>query len=356
MKPKLLAGLAVVAVIAVGGAIAVTTSLRQSTSAPEATQQRLFPEVVARADDIRAIVIASKDASVRLARDGDRWTVPDKFNYAAATDKVRKLLGGLAELRALEAKSSSPENYAFMEVENIDAANAKSVRIALQDGAGKDIVAVIVGKQRFAKSGTAGDGVYVRRADNAQAWLAQGRLSIERDMLAWLERKVTDVSRDRVRQTTVHGEKTLVVERAKPDDKDFAIKDMPADRKVKSAWDVNSVGGAFESVEFDDVRPAADLEFAATSPSATAETFDGLSVTATLADRDNATWVRFAAKSQPPAQPVEGAKLKSAEDVAKEVEAVNARTGGWAYKLPNYKLESMRKKLDDLIEPKDKAS
>ncbi len=77
MKPKLLAGLAVVALVAVGGAVAVTMTTRQATTSATATQQRLFPEVATRADDIRTIVIASKDATVRLARDGERWVVPE---------------------------------------------------------------------------------------------------------------------------------------------------------------------------------------------------------------------------------------------------------------------------------------
>lgn len=357
MKPKLFAGLAVAAVIAVGGAVAVT-SLQRAPSNEAQTGQRLFPEVAARADDLRAIVIASKDGTVRLARKGDRWIAPDKFEYAASVEQVRKLLVGLSELRTLEAKSSSPDQYGAMEVEDIGP-DAKSVKVTLQDGGGAEILSVIVGKQRLGRSGTAGDGVYVRRAGTAQAWLAQGRLSVDREPVNWLDRKVVDVKRDRVREAVIRsGSEVLMVTRGAPAEANFTLAgEIPADKKIKSEWDVNAIGGAFEALELDDLRPAADIEFAAGAPAGEVVTYDGLRVSAALAEKDGATWARFVAASAPPAEGLTEeakAKLTSAEDVAKEIAEINARVGNWAYKLPAWKVETLRKKPGDLLEPKEK--
>jgi hypothetical protein len=164
------------------------------------------------------------------------------------------------------------------------------------------------------------------------------------------------VPRERVSTVTVKAPgQALTVLRAKADDKDFTLKDVPADRKAKAAYDISAVGGAFESLELDDVRPAADLKFNASNPATEAVTFDGLRITASFAEQDGATWARFAAKAEPPATPAktEGdSKLKSAEDVKKEAESINARVGGWAYKLQTYKAETLRKKLEDLLEQK----
>jgi hypothetical protein len=354
MKPGLLIALVVAALAAVGGAVIIVTSTR--TSAPQEAQlgQRLFPEVATRAEDIRTIQIARKDGAFRIVRDGDRWVVADKSNYPASPDAVRRLLIGLSELRAMEAKTAQPAVYPELEVEDIDAANAKSVRVALQDASGKDILAVLVGKNRYGR-GSGGDGVYVRKAGDAQAWLAEGRVSFERNVTGWLDKRIADVSRDRVRSVVVKADKqTLTVQRAKPEDKDFMIQGMPADRKAKT-WETNSVGGAFETLDLDDVRPAAEVNFSADSPTTEAVTFDGLQITASFAEVDGATWVRFSARAEPPAEPVKtdgDSKLKSAEDVKKEADAINATAGGWAYKLPAYKLESLRRKMDDLLEQK----
>jgi len=352
MKPTVLVILGVVAIAAVGGAVMVSTN--QNAPAPQAQLgQRLYPELATRAADIQSIVIKRKDASFRIVREGERWVVPDKSKYPASPDAVRRLLVGLSELRALEAKTTQAALYPELEVENVDTPNAKSVQVSLQDAGGRDILAVIIGKSRFGRGGSGGDGVYVRKAGDTQAWLAQGRVSVDRELTGWLDRRIADVSRERVRSVTVKADKQqLTVQRDKTGDKDFAIKDMPADRKVKSSYEVNAVGGALETLDLEDVRPAADIAFSASSPVTEVVTFDGLHITASFAEKDGATWARFAAKADPAAQPVEGEKLKSAEDVKKEADAINEKAGGWAYKLPNYKVEAMRRKLEDLLEQK----
>jgi hypothetical protein len=355
MKPGLLVALVVVAVAAVGGAVFVVT--KQNAATEEARLgQRLYPEVAAQADAISTIVIARKDGSFRIVRDGDRWLVPDKAKYPASPDAVRKLLVGLSELRASEAKTRQASVYPELEVENIDAPEAKSVQVSLQDVGGRDVLAVLIGKSRYGRAGSAGDGVYVRKVGDAQAWLAQGRLSVEREIGGWLDKRIADVPRERVRSVTVKADQqTLTVLRQKPEDKDFAIKDIPPDRKAKSSYDTDAVGGAFETLDLDDVRPAAEVNFSPSSPTTETVTFDGLRVTASFAEKDGATWARFSAKAEPPAEPVktEGdSKLKSADDVKKEADSINAKVGGWAYKLPGYKAEALRRKMDDLLEQK----
>jgi hypothetical protein len=103
------------------------------------------------------------------------------------------------------------------------------------------------------------------------------------------------------------------------------------------------------------VRKADGLAFAADADYAEYRSFDGLVVRAERA-RDGADiWMRFAARFEPAAalDPLpEGAKLKPADDVAKEAAALNARTAGWAYRLPGYKIEYMTRSSADLVEDK----
>ena len=45
--------------------------------------------------------------------------------------------------------------------------------------------------------------------------------------------------------------------------------------------------------------------------------------------------------------------LKGADDVRAEAARINAKLGPWLFRLPVFNLENMRRRLDDLLEPKD---
>jgi hypothetical protein len=357
MNSKILIVLA--GLTAVAGVAAIGVSMR----GPETDQvstggEKLFPTLADKVNDVRSLTVARKDGAVTLTRTDQDWTLADKANYPADFGKVRKLLVELAELRTLEAKTRTPGLYASLELEDLATADAKSTQITLKDASGTAVADLLVGKQRYGRSGAAGDGVYVRKVGDAQAWQARGRITPERDALAWLDRAIADVSRERVRQVTVtqpDGTR-LIVRREKPDDKDFAIVDKPADRKVKSEYEVNGVGGVMEKLELDDVRPAKEIEFADGTPAVELVTFDGLTIRVHLVTKDDQAWVRLNASFEAPAEAIkpEGAtaKLKTAEDAQKEVNQLNTRTANWAYRMPTYKAETMRRKLNDLLEEK----
>lgn len=357
MNAKVLIVLA--ALTAIVGVAAIGVSMRGPDSDQVAGGgEKIFPALAGKVNDARSLTVARKDGTVVLTKTGEDWTVADKSNYPADFAKVRKLLVELAELQTLEAKTKTPALYASLEVEDLSAADAKSTQVTLKDANGGALADVLVGKQRYGKSGSGGDGVYVRKVGDAQAWQARGRVTIEREALAWLDRNIADISRDRVKQVTVtqpDGAK-LIVRKEKPDDKDFTLVDKPADRKLKSEYEVNNLAGVLEKLELDDVKPAKDIEFADGTPAVEIATFDGLVTRIHLVTKDDQSWIRINASFEAPTEPVKpegaAAKLKSADDVQKEVAQINARASNWAYKMPTYKAEAMRKKMNDLLEEK----
>ena len=352
MRPLTLAGLAAFA--AVAGIAAVVVS--PSGDAPDAKLgQRIFPELAARSAEVRSIELQRPDGTIVILRDGEIWRVPARNGYAADTAKVRQLFVEVADLRTLEAKTRSKDLYASLEVEDREQADAKSTRLAFKAADGKEILALLAGKNRFGRGGGGEDAVYVRRAGDPQAWLAKGRLTVSREALHWVDRDVTNIARDRVREASVrHADGTqLVLRRATATERDFAIVDMPADRKPKSSWELGSVAGGFDRLELDDVRKSSELVVPADAPATTVTTFDGLTLTARFAEADGGTWVAISAQAAPPSELPAGATgLKTADEVKAEAAALNGKLGPWVYKLPAFNLESLRRKLDDLLEPK----
>ena len=352
MRPLTLAALAAIAAVTGIAAVLVVPS----GEAPDAKLgQRIFPELAARSGDVRSIELQRPDGTITIQRDGEIWRVPARSSYAADVAKIRQLFVEVSDLRTLEAKTRNKALYASLEVEDRDQAEAKSTRLEFKDAAGKEILALLAGKNRFGRGGGGEDAVYVRRAGDSQAWLAKGRLTVSREALHWVDREVTNITRDRVSEASVrHADgTTLVLRRAAVTERDFTIVDLPADRKPKSSWEVGAVAGGFDRLELDDVRKASDLAIPPDAPATMITTFDGLTLTARFVEVDGATWVAISAQAAPPTElPAGGAGLKTADQVKAEAEALNRKLGPWVYKLPAFNLESLRRKLDDLLEPK----
>ena len=83
-------------------------------------------------------------------------------------------------------------------------------------------------------------------------------------------------------------------------------------------------------------------------------TFDGLEVSARFVEIDGAQWTAFSAKAAPPEKlPEGGISLKPAAEVRAEADRINARVSPWLYRLPVFNFENMRRRVEDLLEPKD---
>jgi hypothetical protein len=361
MKQSHVIALGVAAILAVGGAVAV--SLSGSGSSTPAASERVFPGLASRINDVASLTVARKEESVTVARKGEAWVVPAKHDYPAAFDKVRRLLLELSDLRPLEQKTSSPSLFASLELEDLSQADAKSTLVTLKDANGGDILSTYVGKQRFGR-GAGGDGTYVRKAGGNETWLAKGRVQPDKATINWLDKNLSDVARERVSSVViVHADRSKVeAVRAKATDKNFTLKTaVPKGKKVKSEWDINNLAAPFERLELEDVRPLSEILVVAGGPYAEVATFDGVIMRADVVEADGQAWVKLAARYEAPtASPSEDetkeGKLKSADDVKKEVETFNARVGAWAYRLPDWKTENLRKKLADLVEDEKSGS
>ena len=60
--------------------------------------------------------------------------------------------------------------------------------------------------------------MFIRKAGDPQTWLVEGRLTVEKNPGAWLDKELVQIETKRVRRLTVtHPDKTrLVVEKASP--------------------------------------------------------------------------------------------------------------------------------------------
>ena len=190
----LILGIAAIVAIAAG----VWLAGRQGSSGSTTEAAALYPQLKEQLNSVSAVRIykAGDARVVELQRQGETWTVSERDNYPADDSKVRKLLIAIADAKVYEEKTSNPESYATLGVEDTKGSGATSLRIELV-GTPKP-VNLIVGKQ-----GAGARSTYVRRAGEPQSWLINATVDTSATPEAWLRKDIIDVSADRIQSATV---------------------------------------------------------------------------------------------------------------------------------------------------------
>jgi hypothetical protein len=334
---------------------------RDSKTGQQALPAILFPGLADRLNDVASINLAGAEESFAIAKDKDgRWVMPTKGGYPVPLETVKQALVGMAELKPVEPKTANPELHSKLDLQDREAKDSKSLEVRLKDAAGKDIAVLLVGKKGSTATAATPGTLYVRKAGEAQAWLVSGRFEPDPKSVRWFDRDLVKVDRKRINLVIASkpdGSK-LVVARETPQTDDFKPTNAPADAKTTSGGASNALGSALGYLSYDDVAPVSTVDFAGAAK-AEYRTFDGLVISVDVKEKDGKHWVKFAAVQDtsikaPEAKEGEKDKPKTPDEVAKEVEAFNAKVKDWAYEVSKYKAEDFTKTLDDVIEKEKK--
>jgi hypothetical protein len=322
-------------VMVVLAAVALATG---GTSGSQAgSDERAVPALAARLGDVASVEIQRAGLDLTFVRDGDNWVTVQKSNYPADAAKVRRAVLALADMNLVEPKTREPALYPRLQVE--DPGKGKSTLVTIKDKSGSDLARLIIGKHSYDRLGQGNDGVYLRKPGDPQSWLARGALDFTDETPTWLARHIVDIpdSRIAVVALTQPDGAALTLSRANAQAK-FALANPPKDAKYKSDTALGEPAMALETLDLDDVQPAAKLPVpnkGVTTASYT--TFDGLTVTVKSFRHDNKDWVVLAATGTGKA--------------ADEAKKLDGRVGHWVYAIPSYKAKMIETKLADLLEP-----
>jgi hypothetical protein len=345
MKPTTFLVVAAATVVSVGAAGYAVVSESQRAAPAAAPDGPLFAELLPRANDVQTVMVESAAGKLTIVRKDQGWTLTEADGYPVSADKVRKLVGGLADLRLLEAKTDQPERLARLEVEEVTAKDAKSKQVTLAGADGKPLASLILGKQNYTFDLNGLRGLYVRKPGEPQAWLAEGAVDLPTRTTEWVDRSIVDLAADKIERLhfapAAAGEVT--VSKADKTATEFTLEPVPEGRSADPDA-VQRLTQAFAAVTLDDVRADKNTDKAVKAGTAEAATFDGLTLTAELLALDGGTWLRLAASAP------EGSAAAS------EAKAINDRVAGWLYKLPQYKAGLLQPKIDDYLRKPDGQS
>jgi hypothetical protein len=372
MNSKKVVGLAIAAVIVL--VLGFWIAGRQ-TSGTNETETLLYPNLKSELGSIDVVRLykAGDARAVELARKNDAWTVTERSGYAADVAKLRKLLQSLSEAKLLEEKTSTPENYPSLGVEDVSKADATGLRLEIPNI--KSPVNLIVGK-----SGPGAQSQYVRRVGEPKSWLVSAGLDASTTPEAWIRKEIADVSADRVQSATV------TIDKAKPysavkktrADANFTVEGLPKRKELSSESVANSFATALVGLTLADVQPASSFDGGKPAAHSTIRTFDGLVVDVDGWTKDDKHYIALKAafdqaladQFKPPApakkdeqkdSTAKSATSKSdaakpadqaapaAPNVSEEADKINARVSGWIYEIPQYKYDAIFKPVDELV-------
>ena len=352
MTIRALSILIIVTVVSAAAATVVTIR-GEGTTAPLTKPEVVFSGLTQHLNDVAKIEIVRAGETTTLKREGQGenapWVLAEAAGYPGKIDRIREALIGLAQIETIEPKTRLPDHYTKLDVEDPSQAGAKGARVTLYDTSNKKLADLIVGKAKL--GGGSQDALYIRRPDEARAWLARGKVYVPENRYGWVDTNMLSVDLLRIKRATLNqpGKPSLSVFKKDPSERDFTIENQPANSEIKDIFGAEDIARIVQSVNFEDVKPASEMNVPTDGkPWGEFWTFDGLKISLWMREIDGKGWVAYQASAAEDSKPD--------EKVQAEIADLNKRLSPWRFQLGNFEYTGVHKTMSDLVEPKKDAA
>lgn len=298
---------------------------------------------------VKSITIKSKAEEVKLDKNGEDFVVTSKLSYPASRKEVNTLLRDITKVQLAAELTDDKNAHKALGVSE-DADDAKVVKFF--DGAGKEIVGVVVGK---AAEGTGGYNVRLTSSD--QVYRSEAYVYVRDKSLDYVEKELVNNERNQIEKVEVLPANAQAYVISSPKEGEVKLEGIPEGKRAK-ATNYESVFTTTSYFSFEELASASakqDLEF---KDSHVVTRRDGAQFKFDVAKKDDKWWVRGVAKYVGPAKisiskddKDDVLKQKEANLKAQDaVEAFNRQHQSWVYQVGSWKAENMAKPFADLIE------
>ncbi len=340
IKPQQFTALAIATLVSIVGAASLY-AMNNRWTAGKVEGAQLIPGLIRQEKSIAAIEFTQGDKKLTLERTGEQWKLKERAGYPANAERVRALLNVLAKAELVEPKTASKDRHKQLELEDPAGNGSKARGVRVLDTKGKPIADIVLGKSRFDAFGQGKAGVYVRRASEAQTWLATGEPKGGTDLKDWVTSTIYELEQAKVQKVTIEhpGEEPMIVEKndAKDAKDKFKTSISTPDGKKLKAGAVDQIPTGFASIDLEDVRKLEQTPVSGNVTSVKLEAEGGVTITFRVRKDGDAQWLSLVA-------------IGAEGDAKTRADELNARHGGWEYKIPQWKVDQIAKRKEDLFE------
>ncbi|HBS28135.1 MAG TPA: hypothetical protein DEB06_01495, partial [Phycisphaerales bacterium] len=302
----------------------------------------LLPELGARINHAAAVSVRQGDHAVTLTRAGEGWTVAELDGYPAKFESVKPLILSLAEARTGERKTSRPDLYPRIAVQD-PGPGSPSVGVTITDASGAPIASVILGNTTTAGSA---NSRFLRPAGDAQSWLVVGSFDAPTDPLAWVDREIIRLGPELVAfvRTELEGD-TLTV--AKGPGGSLTVEGLPDDREPRVASELQRIVGALSDLTLAGVaaHPSTEVPVDAGARTTVFARTDGVALSVRSWSEGEKRWITLSSSLPAGSEVSQDARLQH-EDYTK-------RFSGWRFALEESRFDALRPSPDALSRPRD---
>jgi len=356
MNPKSFLVLLVTTIVFAFAAGSVIVS-RDSGTGVRGEGRIMFPGLVTKVNDVRRVKVTRGTGSATLVgttKNGKvTWTLKELYDYPVPLISVRAVAAGLAQIAAIEAKTTRPAKYPKIQVEDPKGKKSKSARVELFDAKGGKLADIIVGMEKASFTGPG--QLYVRRPGEERAWLARGKVSVPEKLTGWVDQMIVEADLPRLRESTIFikDKNPLRVFKKKESDQDFVVEGMAENYELKELFGAEDIARSIQNLGFMEVRPNKEIGIdLKQTPRVRHITFDGLIVEGWAKTVGKKHWFTFRARANP--APLADEKVDKAK-IAKEVAKINRVNAGWAYTISDFETKNMFQTMAGLIQLKPGA-
>ena len=311
------------------GAFLLLDSGNQNGSANEPW----LPGLKDQLNDITEVVVDNGDSTLTIVKSDNAWQVVERDNYPADVAKLRDLLLALGEAEIVESKTSNPENYQQLGVEDPNPAPESNA------------VGITVRGDRIERTAIIGNSAqasfrFARESGAEQSVLINKNPTLPSGASGWMMRELVEIPAERIASVSIvhtDGEE-IRLSKATQDETTFNVDNIPSGRELSYASVANGMGGVLATLEMEEVRKTPE-QF---SPNVTTTftLFDGLAVTIDSVTDGESSWIDIRAEA-------------AEDEAAAEADEINARVAGWQYQVVDYKANLLKRRFEDILKEEE---